>query len=88
LFKQGRIRWLNEEEKKLKKLKKQKEEKEEEDSFAFLQTPFLINYFLKRAFFYTVVSEICTLPNALSIFFCTSSGLTFKTASNSDLSLS
>jgi hypothetical protein len=34
-LKQGRIRWLNVEEKKLKKLKKQKEE-EEEDNFAFL----------------------------------------------------
>ena len=35
-LKQGRIRWLNVEEKKLKKLKKQKEEEEEEDNFAFL----------------------------------------------------
>ena len=36
-LKQGRIRWLNVEEKKLKKLKKlKKEEEEEEDSFAFL----------------------------------------------------
>jgi len=35
LFKQGRIRWLNVEEKKLKKLKKLREEEKEEDSFAF-----------------------------------------------------
>ena len=35
-FKQGRIRWLNVEEKKQKKLKRKlKEEEEEEDSFLF-----------------------------------------------------
>ena len=82
MFKQGRIRWLNEEEKSKKKLKRKLEEEEEEDSLLFTNALFKNN--LKRAFFYSKFSEICIRPNALSIFFCTSSGLTLRTASNSD----
>ena len=67
-LKQGRIRWLNVEEKKQKKLKRKlKKEEEEEDSFLFINA--LFKYFLKRAFFYSAVSKFAVLPSALSIFF-------------------
>jgi len=49
LFKQGRIRWLNVEEKKLKKLKRKLKEEEEEDSLLFINA--LFNYFLKKGVF-------------------------------------
>ena len=80
------IRWLKEE-KKLKrkrKLKKVKKEEEEDSYFLFKKRPTL---FEVRAFFYSNFAN-SKRPKALSIFFCTSSGLKDKTASNSDLSLS
>jgi len=50
LFKQGRIRWLNVEEKKLKKLKRKlKKEEEEEDSLLF--TNALFKFKIKKGVF-------------------------------------
>jgi len=39
LFKQGRIRWLNEEKKLKRKLRKKQKKEEEEDSFLFNKRP-------------------------------------------------
>ena len=50
MFKQGRIRWLNEEEKKLKKLKRKLEEEEEEDSLLFINA--LFNFIFKKGVFF------------------------------------
>ena len=87
MFKQGRIRWQNVEEKKLKKLKRKLEEEKEEDSLLFINA--LFNFIFKKGvFFYSWFSKICIRPSALSIFFWTSSGVIFKTASNSDFNLS
>ena len=52
MFKQGRIRWQNVEEKKLKKLKRKlkKEEEEEEDSLVFVNA--LFNFSFKKGVFF------------------------------------
>ena len=54
--------------KKAKKAKKAKKKKKKKKIISLFINA-LFNYFFKKGVFYSVVSEICTLPRALSIFF-------------------
>ena len=54
--------------KKAKKAKKAKRRRRRRRELRFFINA-LFNYFFKKGVFYSVVSEICTLPRALSIFF-------------------